>query len=73
MRDDGGPAFPFWGYVAGSSEKAPLAGMSLRDWLAGQAVVGILTAANVPAGDWPRCAAHAYAAADAMLAEREKE
>lgn len=45
-------------------------GMSLRDWFAGQALVGILAAES--ASTWERDAQNAYKAADAMLAEREK-
>ena len=34
-KDDGGPAFP--GFDPKSESPKPVAGMSLRDWLAGQA------------------------------------
>jgi hypothetical protein len=68
--DDGGPAFPAADYGQ--------FGMTLRDWFAGQAL------ACVPLRDWSAAAQHgdlnvinswaicAYAAADAMLAERAK-
>jgi hypothetical protein len=46
--------------------------MSLRDWLAGQALTGIIAGMNGPVGDWPTCAVRAYIAADAMLEERER-
>jgi hypothetical protein len=49
------------------------ADMQLRDWLAGQAVSGML--ADARAGDWTfsEVAEDAYNLADAMMAEREKE
>lgn len=65
---DGGPAFP-------SNEKSgdgvhwqSHAGMSLRDWFAGQALIAL---ASEPGGAAWR-AGEVYALADAMLAEREK-
>lgn len=60
MKDDGGTTFP-----SNAFEK----GMSLRDWFAGQALhMGHLQ--HLDDGDIARCA---YAVADAMLREREKE
>lgn len=48
-------------------------GMTLRDYFAGQAISGIKSC-NEFWNITPTCAAHdAYATADAMLAEREKE
>jgi hypothetical protein len=68
--DTGNPAFPI---TTGHSVYHP--GMSLRDWLAGQALSGIL------AGYWANpelsaltedvLAQQAYQAADAMLAARQ--
>lgn len=76
MKDrftDGGPAFPVLmkaGEVARSD-----AGMSLRDWHAGQALAGQL-ASMTPGNIDPAFASHvakqAYLVADAMLAERAK-
>ena len=43
--------------------------MSLRDWFAGQALVGALHYREHL--DYPEMAADAYAVADAMLKERE--
>lgn len=75
-KDDGGPAFPtnreqnendVW------FNGAP--GMSLRDWFAGQAMIGMLhpgweaNAVNQP----HLMAKKAYRAADAMLAARKTE
>ena len=59
---DGGPAFP-----QPSVHGGPL-GMSLRDWIAGQALAGF--AAN-PAVLTVDVAKAAYKVADAMLAARE--
>ena len=75
--NDGGPAFPLKEPVSSDA-----AGMTLRDWFAGQALAGV--------GDWTppgedgsppdwtnmeairrRKAEWAYAQADAMLAARE--
>jgi hypothetical protein len=55
----------------------PMSNMELRDWFAGQALVGVITAATIcaatkqpmPEGD---VAAQCYTVADAMLEEREK-
>ena len=71
-KTDGGPAFPR-ACDECSHEGAGChighAGMSLRDWFAGQALVGLL------ANDRPisHVAPDAYAIADAMLVERAKE
>lgn len=55
-------------------------GMSLRDWFAGQALAGMIANPNTPdqligsgwTGSKNMLAEYAYAAADAMLAERSK-
>lgn len=82
--NDGGPAFP---RSASSDEGAELhniafaqAGMSLRDWFAGQALQGMLarlTSFN-PAPGYPEhwhaaISQEAYEIADAMIAKRNKE
>jgi hypothetical protein len=80
--DNGGPAFPqmrVWNDARAEYEDTQqFPGMTLRDWFAGQAL------ACVPLRDWSAAAQHgdlnvinswaicAYAAADAMLAERAK-
>jgi hypothetical protein len=48
--------------------------MTLRDWFAGQALMGIVTAYALGKGDWllPDMVYQAYEVADAMLAERSK-
>jgi len=71
-KPDGGPAFSRAGWNGGGGQQA---GMSLRDWFAGQALVGMTscyeqwyTASN--GHGW--LARHSYQIADAMLAERER-
>lgn len=65
-RPDGYPAFPT-GY---GGKNHP--GMTLRDYFAGQAISGLVNEANDMTG--PReIALAAYAIADAMLAERNKD
>lgn len=79
-HDDGGPAFPqqFQHDAEGDRvwpEEFGADGMSLRDWFAGQALAGILSADTVlgqrtnPHSD---AAMAAYRIADAMLKERSK-
>lgn len=83
-RDDGGPAFPC---VTGGKLDATdshgrrniefdLAdGMTLRDWLAGQALPQSLIDTQLESGgsDAAAAAHYAYEIADAMLAERSKQ
>ncbi len=73
MIDDGGPAFPVThsGGVAGiPAENTTHFGMTLRDWFAGQALAGMLTATNdAPITAYAR---DAYRMADAMLAARKE-
>ena len=71
LKDDGGWAFP----TPFSGGTATEEGMTLRDWFAGQALVGIAGPAggdgfSLSPGD---SADWAYQYADAMLAERSKE
>jgi len=48
-------------------------GMTLRDWFAGQALVGWLSAdVGIPTTPPRIAAAECYAIADAMMAERER-
>lgn len=89
---DGGPAFPQFqkervyhgsGDRFGEDTFVPVDGMALRDWFAGQAIVGALMEVRVPGwngdgigdrgrGEASALAAAAYVIADAMLAERAK-
>ena len=87
-KNDGGPAFPRSGrptveFENGSFEEGvgPFNGMSLRDYFAGQALVGIMIAQTAAALRGmesaskltaERNANRAYDHADAMLAAREK-
>ena len=76
-KPDGGPAFPLQKVVtAENGERRIYLGMTLRDWFAGQALVGM----RVP---WPgdhglhrnfadHAADTAYQVADALIAERSK-
>ncbi len=69
-KDTGGPAFPGEGTNMGRYH-----GMTLRDWFAGQALVGMLASAPVADRSKPKhrgWAENAYLFADAMLAERSK-
>ena len=83
-QNDGGPAFPIPDVYGpdgcGIAQGAP--GMSLRDWFAGQALIGFVTVSlqqpGVTTSDnaakaAARYARGAYMVADAMLAERIKE
>ena len=84
-RDDGGPAFPEpkWTRCGEQEIGESKPGMTLRDWFAGQALVGMVPVVCKPGcqyepqeGD-PRSvevftAAVVYSLADAMLAERAK-
>jgi hypothetical protein len=73
-RNTGGPAFAY-----GNHEQGGDAGMSLRDWFAGQALAGI--AFQIPTTDVGKISSGekkvhlvgsaAYAIADALLAARE--
>ena len=44
--------------------------MTLRDYFAGQALIGIITHPDGLAGQWKEAAEHSYLAADAMIEAR---
>jgi len=71
-KDKGGPAFT----TTHKQYGVPLEGISLRDWFAGQALVGIGSHIEVPFGktriegyNWDHMAECAYRIADAMIQE----
>ena len=69
--NDGGPAFP----RTGAPYVQAYEGMSLRDWLAGQALAGIMANAKlvgVLAESKQDPASCAYEMAEFMMAERDK-
>ena len=63
-KNDGGSAFP---HVATIEDTA---GISLRDWFAGQALASVYREANPDEG-FNSIAEHAYLMADAMLEARK--
>ena len=73
-KDNGGAAFPMYNVDSGCKSNE---GMTLRDWLAGQALIGFVGAYNC--SDEPikescaKAAKLAYMLADEMLTERSKE
>ena len=68
-KRDGGSAFP----LAAREGVPNTMGMSLRDYFAGQALVGLLTTLKVNPGHKAKeLAVDAFTIADAMLAEREE-
>ncbi len=74
--NDGGPAFPLFLPPSETGEHIlPIQyGMSLRDWLAGQALVGFMAIErDAKASGWDSSywAHWAYKTADAMLKARE--
>ena len=71
--DNGGQAFPSPSVWAGSPKED---GMSLRDWFAGQALIGFLAAGRGDSGygeieDADVVADYAFSQADAMLKARK--
>jgi hypothetical protein len=68
--NDGGPAFPFQCQGATTGPEIYY-GMSLRDWLAGQALAGWVACPSTD-GKHSAAAQYCYQLADAMLAERAK-
>jgi hypothetical protein len=81
-HDNGGPAFPRTGFLStmetpqgliAQYENKPEAGMTLRDWFAGQAI-GFIAMQPVGAKNltYASTARDAYAYADAMLAARKE-
>ena len=73
-QNDGGPAFPFPTHdQTGACGQGAHGGMTLRDWFAGQAIVGLLGARNgflVDIGT-KNVGVWAYEVADNVLAARQ--
>ena len=75
--NDGGPAFPQHlietrdGAWQCSYDAPHGAGLSLRDYFAGQALASLVTP-GLPLDQWPAIATRAYFYADAMLAARSR-
>ena len=80
--NDGGPAFPLaadrWTDQEGVRHMSQEPGMMLRDWFAGQALVGIMSGSGEIKSEGvvlkptaENVAAASYAMADAMLAARD--
>jgi len=67
--EDGGPAFPAIGSETFPSDPQ---GMSLRDWFAGQALVGLLSDPECGGGS-EALARTSYSIADAMLSARNNK
>lgn len=78
-KKSGGPAFPELGNVGYKSEWESESGMTLRQYYAGQAMVGIIANFhNIDKSDYPNMpggkmiAAMAYDIADAMINENDR-
>lgn len=82
--NDGGPAFPFsreWTDVSGNHNREECDGMTLRDYFAAKALMGMLaspellqvvTSSQVAGGNvFERMALKSYDIADAMIKARE--
>lgn len=70
--DDGGPAFPWEDMKDTNGEPRATAGMSLRDWFAGQALSGIMSnSGSFASMSDSQVAETSYSAADAMLSARK--
>lgn len=77
-KNNGGPAFPSEGgrrFVIGNEVRKtlPSDGMTLRDYMAAKAMQGMLAHHAEYIGNVEQLSKDAYAAADAMLAERERD
>lgn len=81
---DGGPVFsrPNTNYDGNWDKRLTLEGMSLRDWLAGQALAGDFASQSVETGEWTsentdeqmrKRAKTLWRFADAMIATRSPE
>lgn len=73
-KDDGGEAFPLPYFAQGIDLIGGRPGMSLRQWYAGQALIGLLaaTANRSEMPDPSGIARHAHIYADAMIEARKQ-
>lgn len=77
--NDGGPAFPTYVVATTSFNGTPTVdthpGLTLRDWFAGQALVGLMSDPGLrpdKLAEFQHMAVRLYQVADAMIAERER-
>jgi len=70
MSSDGGPAFPHVGTNTNGGINVVEPGMTLRDYFAGQALVGILISESSIGETSDAVAVHAYEYADSMMSFR---
>jgi hypothetical protein len=71
--DDGGPAFPCEALASHrDTEATKFGGMSLRDWLAGQALAGLMVEYTYRPHTLVQCAELACSAADAVIAQLKR-
>lgn len=68
-KDSGGPAFPVVPTMEGAGQWGYAYPGSLRDWFAGQALIGLSSSSAL---NDKMVAEYSYGLADAMLAERSK-
>jgi hypothetical protein len=78
VNNDGGPAFPSYEVIEEMTDRGyiektlPIGGMSLRDYFAAQALMGIMACPGLNLKEGNKYARLACELADAMLAERDK-
>ncbi len=71
-KNNGGCAFPFVSHGAATNHQYCDDGMSLRDWFAGMAMMGIYANASSRIFKQEEIASDAYRAADLMLEVRKQ-
>lgn len=74
-KDAGGPAFPgevYSGTANGVKQFEPHSGMTLLDWFAGQALLGLLSNPRTKHVIADEVSKNCYGMAKAMLAEKRK-
>ena len=72
-KNDGGPAFPRAPFDVNNYTGDGSAGMSLRDWFAGQVLAGFMANTNRPTSMSLDDARWCFTVADAMIAKRNAE